>query len=182
MKKIILLFILLLPSLYADAKLYFGTNYTYFYETLQTQKQTAYSSTHNIGIKAGYGRRDAYAFEFSVDATQNDANIISENDAEKLSLNIELLKAFDLDLFFNPYIKAGFGAGYLKVDRKTSSTINFGSFNFGSGIFISLSDWIDLELGYLYKNISYEKANLIDQKIELNSDQHGAYAGIIFRF
>lgn len=168
--------------MYSDAKIYFGANYGLHYETFEAKAQKAYSNTNALGLKVGYGNRDDYAFEFSLDATKNEANVISENDSQKYALNIELLKAFDFDLFFNPFVKIGFGAGYLSVDRETASTINFGSFNFGTGIFIPLSESTDIELGYIYKSISYEKFNLLDEKAELQSSQHGAYAGFNFRF
>ena len=177
-----LLFLALFTSLYADAKLYVGANTGYQYEVFTVDATTAYNNAKNFNLKFGYGDMKAYAIEFSIDYTPNESNIVSQNDGDKYGFNIELLKSFDFDLFFTPFVKVGFGSGLMKVERSTKTQVNYGSFNAGIGTFIPLDEHFDLEIAYLFKQLSYEKFNLIDQIQEPSARQQNAYAGINFRF
>lgn len=142
----------------------------------------AQSSSNFMKIKAGYGDRDAYAIEFSIDKLKNESNIFSANDSEKIGLNVELIKAFDFNLFANPFFKAGFGAGYLKIDRATQDTLNYGSFNLGVGFFIPVNPHFDFELAYDYKYMTYEAIDTIARQISYKSNVNSAYFGFNVRF
>lgn len=181
MKKL-LLFLTILSSLYSEATFYVGSSIAYQYEILSTGKKKAFNTTENINLKVGYGDIKAYSVEFSVDYAKNDSNIVSPNDEDKYGYNIELLKSFDYDLFFIPFVKVGFGSGTMKAQRELQTKISYGSYNFGAGIYIPINKDFDLEFGYLYKTVSYEKFTLLDETIELNSHQNNSYAGINFRF
>jgi len=169
-------------SAFAQSYLYFGTHYAKHYEELKTQQSEAYHNTDAFNFKIGFGKQNGYAIELSLDYITNDANIFSDKDSDKYHFNLELLKAFDLDTFFYPYLKVGFGVGFMEVQRSTQSTLNFGSYNAGLGCFIPISEHVDLELGYVYKSISYEQLNLLDQQLQLKTDGHNSYAGFNFRF
>ncbi|QOP40438.1 outer membrane protein [Sulfurimonas marina] len=181
MKKL-LLFFTLLSTLYGEAKIYVGANAAYQYEIFTTTKKKAFNTTENINLKIGYGDINAYAVEFSIDYAKNDSNILSPNDGDKYGFNVELLKAFDFDLFFNPFVKVGIGAGSMDVERTLQTSVTYGSFNFGGGVFIPMSEHVDFEIGYLYKSITYEKFNLLDELQEISSDQQNSYIGVNFRF
>ncbi len=179
MKKIAL-FLLLITSLYSDPKIYIGTSTGYFSESFTTLE--AESSTMLATFKIGYGEQKAYAIEFSVDWVNNKSKIFSSNDGDKYSINVEFVKAFDLHRYVNPFFKAGFGAGNLKVDREFQDRLNFGSFNLGAGLFIPIDEHFDFELGYTYKYLTYEKLNTIVNIISHESHANTAYAGFNVRF
>ena len=180
MKKIIL-FSLLITSLYSDAKVYMGISGGYLNETFDDDASTT-ASAEMAKFKIGYGIREAYAVEFSVDYLKNDSNIFSTTgqDGDKYGLNVELVKAFDWDIFINPYFKAGFGAGYFNIEHESENLLNYGSYNLGIGFFIPMNEHFDFELGYDYKYISYEKIESTNS--DINSNMHGAYAGFNVRF
>ena len=180
MKKIVL-FLLLLTSLYSDAKIYTGASYGYFDESFDGELD-AENSNNSATFKIGYGDREAYAIEFSIDWVDNKSKIFSDNDKAKYALNIEFVKALDLDIYINPFFKAGFGAGNLKIDRELQEKLNFGSFNLGAGIFIPVNDNFDLELGYKYRYLTYERLDTIAENISYSSNVNTAYAGINVRF
>ena len=180
MKKIIL-FLLLISSLYAEAKLYVGFGYGMYDENF-IEGNKAQSSSRLMKIKAGYGDRNAYAIEFSIDKLKNESNIFSQSDSDKTGLNIELIKAFDFHKYINPFFKAGFGAGYFKIDRELQDTLNYGSFNLGLGCFIPLNEHFDIELTYDYKYITYEAIDTIAEKISYNSYLNALYFGFNVRF
>lgn len=180
--KILLLFFTIFAPLFAQAQLYIGSNIGYQYEIFYANNKKAFNNAQNITLKAGYGDISNYGVELSLDYTKNNSNIISTNDSDRFGFNIDILKAFDFDIFFNPYIKAGFGSGYMEVDRTGSSSITYGSFNVGGGLFIPISKHLDLEFGYVYKHLSYENINLLDEIQKPTAQQQTSYAGFNFRF
>lgn len=156
-----------MTSLFADAKMYIGANYGSYNETFFSGADTT-TLTDTIKTKIGYGVRDSYAFEFSLEYTKNKESIFSEagsNDKDKIGINIELLKAFDFDIYINPFFKAGFGVGKLDIEQqgtdiygniKEVDSLSFGSFNLGVGTFIPINEHFDIEIGYEYKYLAYE--------------------------
>ncbi len=181
MKKIILFLSLISSLVYAEAKFYTGFGYGIYDENF-IDGNKAQSASSLMKIKAGYGDRAAYAIEFSIDKLQNQSNIFSKNDSDKMGLNIELIKAFDFDIYINPFFKAGFGAGYFKIDRETQDTLNYGSFNLGLGFFIPVNDHFDFEFTYDYKYMTYEAIDTIAKQISYKSNLNAAYFGFNIRY
>ena len=175
--KTLLLFLLLISSLFAEAKVYIGTSYGYLNETFTNGAKYKGESTINK-LKIGYGIREAYAVEFSLAYVDNTINVYSANDTEKYGFDVELVKAFDLDIFINPFFKAGFGTGYLQTS--TIGKVTYGSFNLGVGFYIPINESLDIEVGYDYKNLSYERGP--DKSESLESNVNGAYVGVNARF
>ena len=162
MKKIAL-FTLLLSSLYGDSKIYLGLGYGLYNENL-TYENNNYQKVQNdispdfFGLKVGYGDRAAYAIEFSLDYINNNEELFQANDGAKYGLNIDLLKAFDFNIYVLPFAKVGFGAGVLDSDIDADDgKLYYGSFNAGGGIFIPLNETLDFEVSYDYRYINYEK-------------------------
>ncbi len=180
MKKIIL-FLALLTSIYADAKLYAGFNVGYFNESFG-DKLDATNSTLQTSFKIGYGEQKAYAVEFSVDWVKNDSKIFSNKDGDKYSINVDLVKAFDLHKYINPFFKIGIGGGNMTIDRKLQNRVNFSSFNLGTGIFIPINTTVDIEIGYSYKYLTYEKIDRIISSISYKSQVNVLYSGFNIRF
>jgi hypothetical protein len=167
-------------ALYADAKLYFGVAYANISEKFDNLN--AKSSSDAIKVKVGYGIREAYAIEFSVENVKNESKIFSTKDDDKYGANIELIKAFDLDTFIYPYFKAGFGAGRMDINRELQDKLNYGSFNFELGTFIAVNEHLDFELGYGYKKISYESIDTVVAETEYKSTAGTLYIGFNTRF
>lgn len=184
MKKILLIS-LLVTSLFAEAKIYMGVGGGYTNESFSDSKISS-SSAPMARVKIGYGDINAYAVEFSFDYLKNDTNVFSTTgeDSDKYALNIELVKAFDFDIFINPFFKAGFGAGYFTINHDEQSSIKYGSLNLGAGFFIPINEHLDIEVAYDYKYISYEKLTDSEGKILLDADSHlnGLYVGVNVRF
>lgn len=185
MKKTILSLLLFSSFLFGDAKAYFGITSQIVEENFKTADATS-SSTQSLSIKAGYGIREAYAIEINLEYIQNKSKIFStgntEFDGDKYSINVELVKSFDLNIYVLPFIKAGFGAGSMKIDRLLDDTLSFGSFNLGTGILIPLNDNFDFELGYKYKSFSYEGLDLIASTVVHTSSSDSAYFGFNVRY
>ena len=184
MKKILLL-LLLMTTLFADATPYIGTHIGVYNESFSEIDATSSSTLANI--KIGYGNRDAYAVEFSLDYLNNDAKIFSSSpsaskDGSKIGFNVSLIKAFDFDIYVLPFVKVGFGSGVEKIDRELQNALAFGTFQLALGTYVPLNKHFDLELGYEVRHISYESINTITTKTSYNSVMNTMYFGINYRY
>jgi hypothetical protein len=178
--KTLLFFMVLASSLYSDAKIYTGANYGFYNESFTNT--LAESSNQLASIKLGYGKREAYAIECSLEFLKNNSKIFSAEDANKYAFNLELIKAFELTKHLNPFVKIGFGTGILKIERKLQSGLSYGTFNVGLGAYIPLSEHFDFEVGYLYKAASYEQIDTIVEQTSYKSDINMFYTGLNVRF
>jgi hypothetical protein len=176
--------LLFVTSLYSDTKVYLGANYGLYDENFDNVKAT--SSTNIASMKIGYGDIKTYSVELSFDYIPNKSKIFSSSnttsDGDKYNINIEFVKSFDFDIKILPFIKAGFGSGSLKIERELQNVLSFGSFNLGTGIFIPINNTYDIEIGYNYRNISYEAIDTIVNKIQSKSNVNIAYMGFNIRF
>jgi opacity protein-like surface antigen len=170
--KKILLFLLITSALYSEAKIYMGASYGGYNESFSDEGLKT-NNNPLVKFKVGYGVREAYSVEFSVDYTQVDAN---STDVNRYGLNVDLVKAFDFP-YVNPFFKAGFGTGY--VETASSDKLTFGSFNLGAGIYIPINEHVDIEAGYDYRNLSYER---VDDTSKITSHVNIVYAGLNVRF
>ena len=187
MKKIILFSLLLTSLLYSDAKIYMGVGGGIYNETLDDTASTSISA-NMARIKVGYGVREAYAIEFSIDYVDNSEILINDingtvADGPRYALNVELIKAFDFGIYVNPFVKAGFGMGYTEITvNGVEDSLSFGTFNLGLGTYIPINEHLDIELGYDYKYISYQRLQQTDKESTITSMAHTGYVGVNVRF
>jgi len=182
LKKITLLLLLFSSLLFAEAKIYLGAGYAYNSETISYVTTEETISNNALRLKVGYGDREAYAIELSFDYVDNKSTIFDSGDGKKYGFNVELLKAWNFDIFINPFIKAGFGAGYLETPADLNNgSLTYGTWNLGTGCFIPINQHIDLEVAYEYKYVSYQK---LDNDLTINptSSLNIGYIGVNFRF
>ena len=182
MKKLLPLLLLFSSLLFAEAKIYLGAGYAYNSETVKYNSSEDTISNNALRLKIGYGDRKAYAVELSLDYVDNKSSIFDSGDGKKYGFNVELLKAWDFDIYVNPFVKAGFGAGYLETPADLNNgSLTYGSWNLGTGIFIPINEHFDIELAYEYKYVSYQK---LDNDLASNptSSLNIGYIGVNFRF
>jgi hypothetical protein len=181
MKKILFTFLFLGSALLAEAEFYIGVGYMYINESLSDNSSTKINN-NGAKIKFGYGERKAYAVEFSLNYIDNNSALLSIDDKEKYGFDIELMKAWDFDIYALPFIRVGFGAGQMNSTARTGkNSISYGSFNGSLGTLLPLSESFDLEIAYEYKYISYQKTNATLSGYP-KSHQNSVYTGINYRF
>jgi len=172
----------LITSVYAnnsDAKVYVGASIGYLNESFSESNYDSLS-TQVANIKVGYGVINSYAVELSFDYIPNNKNSFSTNDKDRYGINLELIKAFDFDMFFYPFFKTGFGAGYMDIATTNNDSLSYSSYNLGFGCFIPLDKQFDVEVGYRYKFTSYEKVS--EGTKSINSHVNMGYVGLNMRF
>ena len=183
MKKIFLLLLLILPIYANEAQFYIGASLGGYHESLV--QNNAVVNEPIATLKVGYGERNNYAVEFSVDYIQNDSQIFSSGtstDKDRYGFNLALLKAYDFDIYVLPYIKAGFGSGYMKITRAMQNKISYGSYNLATGIFIPINKTFDIEIGYEYRYLSYQSVNTIAQRVQYKAHANIISSGLNIRF
>ncbi len=181
MKKIIL-FLLLLSSLYADARPYIGTHIGVYNETFSGVDTTNASTVANLSV--GYGNRKSYAVEFSLNYLNNNAQIFSTSnkDGNRLGFDIDLIKAFDFNSYIFPFVKVGFGSGIQTIERANQNSLSYGSFQLALGTYVPLGEHFDIEAGYEIRHLSYEDVNLGTTRKSYTSVMNTLYLGINYRF
>jgi len=182
LKKILLILLFISSLLYAQATVYFGTGYAYNSEKVSYNGSKKTIDNNAARLKIGYGDKKAYAVEFSLDYVDNKSSIFDSGDGKKYGFNIELLKAWDFNIFVNPFLKAGFGAGYLDTPADLNNgSLTYGSWNLGTGFFIPINEHFDIEIAYEYKYVSYQK---LDNNLSIHptSNLNIGYIGVNFRF
>jgi opacity protein-like surface antigen len=171
--------------LYGDAKIYLGVSAGGYSEDFKEIDAT--SSAEYTTIKIAYGDRKAYAVEFSVDYQKNSSKIFSSdpataNDGDKIGFNLNLMKSFDFDIYILPFVRVGFGTGFLDIDRKLQDSLSYGSFQGSLGAFLPLNEHFDLEAAYELRSCTYEAIDTIDEKSSYTATINLAYIGINYRF
>lgn len=181
MKKITL-FLLLLSTLFADARPYIGTHAGVYTESFSDIEAT--SSSPMANIKIGYGNRTSYAVEFSLDYLKSDAQIFSATgkDGDKMGFNVNLIKSFDFGIYILPFVKVGFGSGVQKINRKLQDALSYGAFEMALGTYIPMGRHFDMELGYEVSHLSYESIDLGATKPSYGSAINTLYLGINYRY
>jgi len=184
----ILLTVLFSAALWAEAGVYIGAGGTIYNEDFIFNSTgfaaNEMSATYQgAKVKVGYGDRKAYAIEFSLSYGEYDKNIFSDNDREQFFVDIDIVKAFDFDIYVYPFIKFGFGAGKLKIDRKLDSSITSGSFQAGGGFYIPLFDSdFELEASAVYRWKHFEGIDLVGDPADIESSMIEPYIGLGYRF
>ncbi|NPA66003.1 MAG: porin family protein [Epsilonproteobacteria bacterium] len=181
-----LLFLLTFSTLYSfqyDAKFYIGFGGGMQYESLSEDEFDGATNSPAFGsLKFGYGDIKAYAIEIVLNYIDNQSNIFSPNDSAKYGMDVALLKAFPVSKYAYPYIRGGFGAGEMKVQRELDDKLSYSSFNIGGGVFIPLTKVFDMEITYEYRFTSYESIDLIGETLKPHSHINQLYVGVNYRF
>ena len=185
MKRLLPLYFFIISSLYGfnyDVKFYMGVGGGIQSETISNEGYDASNAPSYGAIKFGYGDIRAYAVELVLNYIDNKSNIFSPNDQVRYGADVMFLKSFRFTKLLYPYIRAGMGAGEMKVERVLENKAAYSSYNIGLGVFLPLTRHIDLETAYEYRYASYQSIDLIADKLNLTSHINQIYFGINYRF
>ena len=133
-------------------------------------------------VKAGYGDLKSYAIEIVLGYGDYDANIYSPSDDTYIYFDISIIKSFDFDIGFYPFVKAGFGANTFSVEREMKNWVTGGSLFFGGGFYLPIAYGIEAEFNVIYRNKNWQELDMIGAKIESSSYIVEPYFGINYRF
>lgn len=176
-------------TLYAfsyDAKFYIGVGGGAQYESFTSDEEGETNSPAFGSIKFGYGDRRAYSVEFVLNAIDNRSNIFSDKDQRRYGMDVVFVKAFNLSKYIYPLVRAGFGAGEMRVENvgvNNKSKLAYSSFNIGAGALFPIFEYLDIEANYEYRFTSYE-SYLNEEEHEHKAQSHinQVYIGLNYRF
>ena len=176
LKKITLILLFLVTLAQGDAKLYMGTGlgYANVKANPANSSQEETFSEDLVRLKFGYGDREAYGVEFSLDYINSDP--------KKYAFDVSLIKAFDWNIYVNPFVKAGFGGGVLDNRDNENQSLTYGNFHAGAGVYVPLGEHFELELSYEYKNRSYQREDEESTTESRSAHINYGYLGINFRY
>ncbi len=183
-----LLFIIFLGlgSAQADERVIIGAgagwvNEDFSFTNSQGEK-TVGSSAAIENLKIGYGDIKKYAITFTVSYSEYSQNLFSLNDGSKMNLDIDLIKSFDLNSSFIPFVSMGMGVGHMTVERELENYVEGGSFQVGTGLYYQIAPYMDLELNIQYKWAHWTSLDFISTKPETSSTSLLGTLGVNFRF
>lgn len=176
LKKITLFLLFLTTLAFGEAQLYVGTGlgYANVKADLANSSLEETFSEDLMRLKFGYGDRKAYGVEFTLDYVNSDP--------KKYAFDVSLIKAFDWDIYVNPFVKAGFGGGVLDNRDNENKSLTYGNFHAGAGVYVPLVADFELELAYEYKHRSYQKKNELDITENRTANINYGYIGVNYRF
>jgi len=182
MRKIIFFLVTMTTLVWAEPQVFLGFGGGSTAEKFSSESINKTVTGYHGKVTAGYGDRKAYLVQIGLSYIQYDQNIFSSNDGYNLYLDIDLIKAFDFGIGFYPFVKAGFGAGKMKVDRSVQSELGNGDFHLGGGVYVPLGKYVDLEISFVSKGKNWERVNLLATDEEVKSAAIEPYFGINFRY
>lgn len=185
MYRLLLISLLLFTSVKADERMIIGANAGWVNEdftfTNSEGSASVGSSAALQGFKIGYGDIEKYAITFTLSHTEYSQNLFSMADGQKLHLDVDLIKSFDLNSSFIPFVLMGMGAGHMVVDRKLENYVESGSFQLGGGAYYQIAPFMDLELNVQYRWAHWTSLDFISTKPDTRSNAIQGTLGVNFR-
>ena len=176
-------------TLYAfsyNTKFYMGLGGGIQYESFTDDTIKEKNTPAFASLKFGYGDKRAYAIEFVLNAVNNKSSIFSPDDNRRYGMDVMFVKAYNLNQYFYPLVRAGFGAGEMRVENvgiDNKNKLAYSSFNIGAGAFFPLDQHFDIEATYEYRFTSYQSfidENEHERKVHSHISQ--VYLGVNYRF
>ncbi len=127
---------LLSSSLMAD--FYIGLDYGQVSNTDKASasgiSKTQSNKYSDIGIKFGVGTDGGWKYQLKISKIKYDKPIFDNSHKDLTEINMDFIKEFTVGKNFYPYLKFGFGYGWMNVDGYTDSSINEYNLNGGLGL------------------------------------------------
>lgn len=158
MKKIVLAVLIASGLMAADSGVYLGVEYGVA-KNSTTQDfdngsaTTSYEDDNNykdIKVKIGGGRDGGVKFQGSLSFITFDEYVFSYASKETIELGFDIIKEFEVTPSVYPYIKAGFGVGFMDVEGYSEDSIAGVSFKIGAGVSFKVVDHLYLLAGIDY--------------------------------
>lgn len=156
MKKIVLATLLTSGLMAADSGLYVGVEYgAAKNNTTQDWNSGSYEGDNNykdIKLKVGGGTDGEVKFQATLSFITFDEYVFSNKSKDTIEFGVDIIKEFEVEPSFYPFLKIGLGTGSMDVDPAIYSedSIIGVSFNFGAGVSYKVIDHLYLLAGVDY--------------------------------
>jgi opacity protein-like surface antigen len=188
MKKILIISMLYSTMVLADSKVYLGLFGGVANEQFSKPKTgNIFSSAAKINL--GYGDYKSYSAEIYFLYNQDNKNYFSDTSSKggtRYSAGLNLIKAFDFGVNFYPFVKVGFGGGYLSADitiqNGNRNNLKFSSLDAGFGFNYLLVKSVVLQVCATYKHTNYQQIDPQASSGSITSNGLTTLAGLMYRF
>jgi len=89
---------------------------------------------NDLKLKVGYGKDGDFKGQMSLSFISFDEKVFDDENSDLMELGFDVIKEFEATKQFYPFLKAGFGFGYMDVEGYEDDSIYEVSFNVGAGI------------------------------------------------
>ena len=174
----------LVSNLVAD--MYVGLDYQYDVNVLKGGiAENPLLSANNAKLKLGYGETGDIKYQARLSYVYFDEAIFDESNQALYELGFDFIKEFRAQENIYPYVKVGFGLGYMPIENVDTSYINSLALNAGFGISFHTVDTLFVVVGFDYlwrqfNDITYTSVET--QTLSTHTLGLSTYAGLDYKF
>lgn len=141
---------------------------------------------NDIKLKVGAGEDGGVKLQGRLSFISYDESIFDDTNKDYVEFGLDLIKEFEVNKQFYPFIKGGMGVGSMDVEGYTEDSILAVSFNLGAGLSFKATDNISLLAGvdYVYRkwqDIEYTYG-WSTVTVSTTDDALKPYIGVNFQF
>ncbi len=191
MKKIVASLICLLAGNVLANELYFGADVAFSANTNKYTGPTDPSQNYDVGndytelkLQLGYGEEADVKIQGYFSYLAYDEGIYDSTNEGLYEFGAELIKEFAYDEDIFPFVKAGFGFGFMGVNGYTKDMATEVGGNLGAGVRYKLDEDISLKggLDLVFRQWDSVYANSTLKQTNLQTDSTKLYFGIEYTF
>ncbi len=171
----------------AAAEMYMGLDYQYDVNILKGGiAENPLLGANNVKLKLGYGETGGIKYQVRLAYVHFDQAIFDDSNQALYELGSDFIKEFRAQENIYPYVKVGFGLGYMPIEQVDTSHINSLALNAGFGIsFDTQADSLFVVVGFDYlwrkwDDISYTNAE--SQTLSTHTSGLSTYVGLDYKF
>ena len=173
-------------TLFADTNIYVGVDYakasnTNTYEGVRSVDDD--NDFSDLSLKVGAGEDGGLKAQLRFDIVSYDEGVFNANKNESLyEIGIDVLKEFEVNKSFFPFIKVGLGYGSMSVEGFSESSIGEVSFNAGVGLSYKALDHFYVMGGVDYVGRAWQDITVGTSTVSTTSSATKLYVGLNYAF
>jgi len=138
----------------------------------------------DFSIKFGSGNDGDWKTQVRLSMITFDEALFDASNKDLTEIGVDAIKEFEAANNLYPFIKFGFGFGWMDVDGYLDDSIKEFSFNAGVGVSYEVMEDLDVLAGVDYVGRSWQDIEIINTGLEASVSGSGmkAYAGINYSF
>ena len=141
----------------------------------------------DIKLKVGAGEDGGVKLQGTLSFISYDETIFDATNKDYIEFGLDLIKEFEVNKQFYPFIKGGMGVGSMDVEGYAEDSILAVSFNLGAGLSFKATENVALIAGidYVYRkwqDVEYRYGSSTLLTVSVTDDAVKPYIGVNFQF
>ena len=172
--------------IYADTNIYVGVDYAKASNTNTHEMGSSSIDKSNdfsdLSFKVGAGENGGLKAQLRFDIINYDEGVFDRNNNALVEIGLDVIKEFQVNQSFFPFIKLGIGVGSMDVEGYSESAISEISFNAGVGISYKALEHLYVMGGVDYVGRSWQDISYLNSTISTTSSGTKLYLGVNYAF